>query len=88
VIDFCLKLCRFDFKVGDMFPDNVKIKISQTIAASRVNKQFKRYGENEFTKLIDCQHPNVVQVYLIGFTDKGNIVILIERAKCDFWSYY
>jgi len=37
---------------------------------------------------VDCQHPNVVQVYAMVFTDKGNIAILMELAQSDFVSFY
>jgi len=45
-------------------------------------------NENEVTRLVDCQHPNVVQVFTMVFTDKGNMAILLELAQSDFVCFY
>jgi len=42
----------------------------------------------EAAKLMDCQHPYVVQVYAMVLTDKGNMAILLELAQSDFVSFY
>jgi serine/threonine protein kinase len=54
----------------------------------RSNKKYKRWGENEYTKLNDCQHNNIVQVYAMVLTDKGNMAILMELAESDFVAFY
>jgi len=86
--DFCLKVCRSDYKVGEVMPDKPGNGFTQTEVAMNSNKKYRKWGDNEVTKLVDCQHPNVVQVYAMVFTDKGNIAILMELAQSDFVSFY
>jgi len=78
--DFCLKVCRSTDDPSKVF--------TQTEAEMISNKKYRKWGNNEVTKLLDCQHPYVVQVYAMVFTDKGNIAILMELAQSDFVSFY
>jgi len=85
--DCCLKFCP-QFKVGDMHPAQKNIEISQTAGAIVLNAEVLRFGENEWTRLLACQHRNVVPIYAFGYTDEGNLIILIARAECDLKSHY
>jgi hypothetical protein len=74
--------------VGDLNPELANIEISQTAVADDLNDKLYRFGQNEWTRLFICQHPNVVPMYGFAYTDKGNLFILIALAECDFKSYY
>jgi len=49
---------------------------------------YEKWGDNEYSRLMICQHPNVVQVYLMVRTDKGNMVILLALGESDLVSFY
>lgn len=74
--------------MGDLNPELANIEISQTAVADNLNDKLYRFGQNEWTRLFICQHPNVVPMYGFAYTDKGNLFILIALAECDFKSYY
>ena len=49
----------------------------------------KEYGFNEFERLLLSQHENVIQVYATTTTDRGSLIIVLERAKNgDLKSFY
>jgi len=58
------------------------------VNALRANELYEKWGDNEYSRLMICQHPNVVQVYLMVRTDKGNMVILLALAQSDLESFY
>jgi len=58
------------------------------VNALRANELYEKWGDNEYSRLMICQHPNVVQVYLMVRTDKGNMVILLALAQSDLVSFY
>jgi len=86
--EFCLKLCRLDYEVGEVIPHDPNNYFTQTCNAVSSNELYEKWGDNEYSKLMICQHPNVVQVYLMVRTDKGNMVILLALAQSDLVSFY
>jgi hypothetical protein len=41
----------------------------------------KEYGLNEFDRLLESQHENIIQVYATTTTDNNSLIIVLDRAK-------
>jgi len=49
----------------------------------------REHGNNEFERLLLCQHENVIPVYATTITDKSSLLIVLDRAKNgDLKSFY
>ena len=63
--------------------------ISQTNGVDDINDRQDRDAENEWERLDLCAHENVLRAFVMACTDRGNKVILIERAaKGDVKSHH